>query len=143
KFRHPFSLIIGGPSGCGKTVLVQQLIKHPELFDTKFSEIIWYYGIWQPAYENINAKFVKGLPNEEDFDGIPKLIILDDLMHESNEEVSKLFTRTSHHKNVSVIFITQNIFHQKKGARDNNINAHYLIMFKNPRDLSQIQFLSR
>jgi hypothetical protein len=136
-------MIIAGPSGCGKTVFVETLLKCPDMFSTEFTEIIWCYSIEQPIYNNIQARFIKGLPDENEFDGSPKLVILDDLMQESNEKVSKLFTRVSHHKNVSVIFITQNIFHQQKNSRDKNINAHYLVMFKNPRDYSQITCLSR
>ena len=54
-----------------------------------------------------------------------------------------LFTKGSHHKNISVIFITQNIFHKGKGQRDISLNSMYLIIFKNPRDCAQIQHLAR
>ena len=40
------------------------------------------------------------------------LLIIDDLMHEMNEVVAKLFTKCSHHRNTSVLLLTQNIFHQ-------------------------------
>ena len=42
---------------------------------------------------------------------------------------------------VSVMFLTQNIFHKK--AKTMTLNAHYLVLFKNPRDASQLTYLAR
>jgi GTPase SAR1 family protein len=144
EFKHPFSMIIAGPSGSGKTVFVDKLLKG-NMFDTQYSEVLWCYGAYQPQnqYENQNVRFIEGLPELSEFDGNPKLVILDDLMHESDARVSKIFTKYSHHNNVSVIFITQNLFHQKKDSRDVSLNSHYIAVFKNPRDRSQISHLAR
>ena len=49
-----------------------------------------------------------------------------------------LFTRGSHHRNLNVIYIVQNLFHQGKGSRSINMNSHYLVLFKNPRDKLQL-----
>ena len=54
-----------------------------------------------------------------------------------------LFTKGSHHKNISVMFITQNIFHKSTHSRDISLNASYIVLFKNPRDRAQIQHLVR
>jgi hypothetical protein len=70
--------------------------------------------------------------------------VLDDLMSEIAErsaDVERLFSRTSHHRKVSVFLITQNIF--LKNLRTITLNAHYLFLFKNPRDTSQIVHLGR
>ena len=58
-------------------------------------------------------------------------------------KLEEIFTKYSHHKNVSIIFITQNLFHQKKNSRDISLNAHYIVAFKNPRDKLQFSHLSR
>jgi hypothetical protein len=44
------------------------------------------------------------------------LIILDELMAQSGKDkrISDLFTKGSHHRNLSFIYIVQNIFHQGK-----------------------------
>ena len=54
----------------------------------------------------------------------PKSIIIDDLLRESSSGgvIVNLFSKGSHHNNLSVILITQNIFHQGKGI----INVTYL-----------------
>jgi len=70
------------------------------------------------------------------------MLIIDDLMHESGDSVSKIFTRDSYHKNISVVFITQNLFYGSKQNRTMSLNTHYLVLFKNPRDLTQIRNLA-
>ncbi|GBO31067.1 hypothetical protein AVEN_174625-1 [Araneus ventricosus] len=73
------------------------------------------------------------------------LIIIDDLKSEisNNDNLTKLFTKGSHHRNMSIIFIVQNIFHKGKDMRDISLNAHYMFLFKNPRDRSQAMHLGR
>ena len=73
-----------------------------------------------------------------------KLLILDDLMRESSSDfILDLFTKGSHHKNISVIFVTQNVFHKGKAQRDISLNTKYLVLSKNPRDRAQMQHLAR
>ena len=55
--------------------------------------------------------------------------------------IANLFCRESHHKNVSVFLLLQNLFHQGKYSRDISLNSHYFIVFKNPRDSQQIRYL--
>ena len=64
-------------------------------------------------------------------------------MHETDETIGKLFTKGSHHKNISVMLLTQNIFHQSKHSRTINLNTHYMVIFKNVRDASQITNLGK
>ena len=73
------------------------------------------------------------------------LVVTDDLMHElSNDpQITSLFTKGSHHRNLSVIFILQNIFHRGKELRDMSLNCHYLVLFKSPRDSSQVNHLAK
>ncbi len=57
--------------------------------------------------------------------------------------MANLFTKGSHHRNLSVIHIQQNLFPKSKDCRTVSLNPHYLILFKNPRDPSQIGQLGR
>ena len=80
----------------------------------------------------------------DNFDGRePILLIVDDLMQETNETIANLFTKGSHHRNVSVLFLVQNLFPKNKFARTISLNAHYMVLFKNPRDASQFATLAR
>jgi hypothetical protein len=146
--KSPAPTVIAGPTGSGKTVLMRRLIdRRREVCDVPPEEVIYCYGAWQPAFENMeNVTFHEGLidfKTQLPSDGKHRWLIIDDLMSESsgNEEVEELFTKHSHHKNVSVFLMVQNFFH--KGFRTVTLNAHYLFLFKNPRDASQIGFLAR
>ena len=61
---------------------------------------------------------------------------MDDLMNEGSGDkgVLDLFTKYSHHQNVTVIFLCQDMFSTGKYAKSISRNAHYVIAFKNPRD---------
>jgi hypothetical protein len=66
-------------------------------------------------------------------------------MAQSGKEkrISGLFTKGSHHRNLSIIYIVQNIFHQGKKMRNVSPNAHYIVLFMSPRDKQQISMLVR
>jgi GTPase SAR1 family protein len=144
-FQHPATILISGPSRAGKTCFVNKLLQHRnEMFNTHFNSITWCFGAVTPRLDVSDIHFVQGIPDMENFD-IPSnsLLILDDLMSETNGDVANLFTKYAHHKNLTVIFIVQNLFPKGKHARDISLNAHYIIVFKNPRDKLQIQNLAR
>jgi hypothetical protein len=156
KFVHPSSILLVGPSSSGKSILCYNLIKNiDKIFDKKIVEIIWCYSESQPLHEKITKisplpiRFLPGLPDideitQGDTNYEPKLLVLDDLMtQKSGNQIVDLFIKHSHHKNLSVIFILQNLFHQSKGMRDISINAHYLILMKNPREKAQINYFAR
>lgn len=148
RWKHPFSAIVAGPSGSGKSVFVSRFIKHiREMCDTEFASINWHYGTGGGVGNADDSKgivYIEGLPSLNDFDGKqPVLVIIDDMMREADNTVVDLFTKGCHHRNISVFFITQNIFHQGRGQRDISLNAHYLVCFKNPRDKVQIKCLAR
>ena len=67
------------------------------------------------------------------------LIVFDDQMIDASKDkrIVNLFSRGSHHRNLSEIYIVQNLFHQGKGSRSISLNGHYLLLFMNPRDKLQ------
>jgi hypothetical protein len=78
------------------------------------------------------------------FDGRHRyILIVDDLMNEVNQNVCNIFTKLSHHRNVSVIFLIQNLFHRNKHVRIMSLNTHYIVLFKNLRDAGQVSTLAR
>ena len=91
------------------------------------------------------VEFLDDLPN---FDAMGKqintLVVLDDMLSEAsrNDQVSALFTR-GRHLNFSVIFLSQNLFHQGKYSRDISLNTDYMALLKNTRDLNQIKILAQ
>lgn len=146
KWQHPFTAILAGPTSCGKSTFIKKYLNNISLLaDTPFSEIIYCLPEDQPIDKFfLNFRVVRGVPEQSMFGDLkPRLVIIDDLMSETNSDVVDLFTKGSHHFNVSVMYVTQNIFNQGKGRRTISLNAHYIVAFKNPRDRVQIQTLSR
>jgi len=148
-FCHPSTILIAGPTGSGKTAFVLKLIKE-NLFQTNFAQIVWFYNEWQSAYESL-SKVVEFRQDCDDafYETISalhqNLIVLDDQMSKLGDSqlLSKLFTEGSHHRNLSVIYIVQNLFDKGKSHRNVSLNAQYIVLFKNPRETSQIECLSR
>ena len=144
--KHPFTCIVAGPTGSGKTHFVRRLLAHKEdMLKPIPDHVIWYYGEWQPLYETMrDVHFVEGLPDISTLDpGKRHLVIIDDLMSETDEKITSLFTKKSHHRNISVIYIVQNVFNKGKENRTISLNSHYIVLFKNPRDASQITHLAK
>ena len=145
-WNHPFTCIISGPTGSGKTYFVHRLIQHAqEMIYPAIDKIIWCYGEWQESYAKYrNIDFREGLSSLKDIDSIGnKMVVIDDLMQESDKSVTQLFVKGSHHRNLSVIFITQNLFNKNIEQRTISLNTQYFILFKNPRDVSQITHIAK
>ena len=156
KLVHPFTALVAGMTGSGKTVWVKSLLENADkTISPPPQRIIWCYAQWQPAYEKLmnslpGIEFVKGIPDdlEEDWylnETVNNLIVVDDQMAEasSDKRILNLFTKGSHHRNLSVIFLLQNLFHQGKISRTVSLNSHYLVLFKNPRDKMQVLTLAK
>jgi hypothetical protein len=55
----------------------------------------------------------------------------------------RLFTKGSHHQNLTVIYLVQNLFDQGKSSRTVSLNSHYIIIFRNKRDATQFRRLAQ
>jgi len=144
-FQHPCTALIVGGTGAGKTYFVKKLIENRnDMFNVSFEKIIFYYSEWQPLYEELSAHadFRQEPPLMEDHPPgeRSKLIIIDDFMDEMkthNKELLKFFIKGSHHRNLSIFFLSQCLF--PDGMRQISLNSHYIVLFKATRDLAQIR----
>ena len=153
KFKSPCTCVISGPSSSGKTSFLFKILEScNDLFHQKVNKIYYFYGVWQKLFEDCkiqNIEYLSDKPTQEFIktiaDGNHNLIVIDDLqMSALNDSfIADLFTRESHHRNLTVFLILQNLFHQGKYGRDISLNTHYFVLFKNPRDKFQVKLLGR
>jgi len=147
--KHPFTMIISGPSGAGKSVWVKRLIERSSFVcKPPPKKIVYFYTEYQPLFSEISGvTFVQGLSENviQKLGNEPTWIILDDLMDDASDSkvVSDLFTKVSHHRDISVILILQNFFVKGKQMRNITLNSSYIVLMKNPRDKNIASYIAR
>jgi len=152
-FKAPFTAIVSGSSQSGKSSLVEKIISYiDELISPVPTKILYCYGAITNSLLRMKQKYGeeyfilnRGFPSLELMSSLSNaLLILDDLLvelDENHKEMNMLFTKGSHHNNISVIFLTQNLY--DKRLRVPRINSHYLLLLKNPQGRDQIRTLAQ
>ena len=153
RFKCYFRMLLAGPSGSGKTSWVGKFVKyHKQLMDIPPAKIILYYHIWQNIYNKFDkiVEFRHGMPSPSDIEKLDEysevggaLVIIDDQVLSVNKDIATIFTVTARHTNVSLIFLTQNLFAKQPFFRDISLQSTYMVLFKNPRDKSNIKHLAQ
>ena len=143
---QPSSVIIAGPSGSGKSDLVEQWLPYLNVFQVKPKTMVYAYDRWQPRNDRMQKKnrirFHRGLPDPSHLTkrfGHTRVgvLVLDDLMEEGGTgQTSVGFVHQrydAHHRNITVLYLTQDLFPPGKFSKTINGNAHYILAFKNQR----------
>jgi len=147
---------VSGPSVSGKSSFCIRFLQNLEALCTERNfdgGIIWCYSEKTAVPHQQLAVLKKkkkicyneGVPADfGNAHGRPCLIIFVDLLNDAySKEVCDLYTKGSHHRNISVILITQNLFHQGRYCRNISLKAKYLVPLKNVREKNQFMFLGR
>ena len=155
-FKHPFTALISGPSSSGKTYFVRELIENFKPLFGRFSKprlnVLWCYGIKQSLHKvpfrnaDVKVTYVEGVPGKQAVQqDKPDLLVIDDQMGAmgSSDWLVDFFTQQSHHWNISVIFVVQNVFHKGTKMREISLNSQYIVLMRNPRDKLQVINLGR
>jgi hypothetical protein len=152
KFKDPFSCLMSGTSGSGKTSFCISFLQNLKALCTAPNfrgGIVWCYSKNTIPYQHLAGKkhvrFHEGVPAGFNNSGEkPCLIILDDLIiYAYSKDVCDIFSKGRHHRNIIVILITQNLFHQGKDCRDISLNAKYIVVLKNLRNRDQFSHPAR
>ena len=155
-FKPCSTFSLCGATQAGKTWWLYRLLQNlGEMFEEDPpKKVLYCYGVYQSLYDEMKKTcpfitFHEGLPPTDFIDffanGEHRVVVLDDLLNDvlQNRDMEKLFILGSHHKKLSVFFLTQNLFQQGRCARTIALNTAYLILFKNYRDTSQLMTLGR
>ena len=152
------AMMLAGPSSCGKSSFVKNLIMcRAALFNKPSLNVYIVCSNVQNIYENmVKNKNVKKIfykmPSKNEILQIAKygrktggtILILDDLLTEiakNNMLIQEIFTEMAHHQKLTVVLCVQNLFYQNGIFRTLSLNSGYLVPFKNPRDMHQIDVI--
>lgn len=165
--KVPFALLCAASSGSGKSHLVRDLIlNHYRMFEKPLVEIVWLYH--KRAYDtqlvkqletglDIPIRFIEGFPAKEiaegtlfnsDNDAI-KLLVMDDIVVSAMRSpvFIEMFTIMSHHNNMCIIGILQNMHSETSATRQimNNIirNVSYVVLFPDRRNMQACKQIAR
>jgi hypothetical protein len=144
----PFNMMVSGPTCCGKSTFVSELTTSDKI-QPKPTRVILMYGEWQQGYEVLqkalggSIELLAGWHPEIYNTLVPQqnnLIIMDDIIGscKNDNTLAELFTRGSHHRNVSLVLITQNYFWSGASSVDVRRNLTYLCLFRCKQDWQQI-----
>lgn len=146
-FKTPVRFLIAAPSQSGKTTFVVNIIKNKEkLFCGQIENIVYICS---------NRSFVPNdlltVNNLEIFEEMPQiedikpntLLVIDDQQLSSLKDICALFCVNSHHRNISIFFLVQNLFYSNPYMRTISLNASHIVLFKSLRDKNQVQYLAR
>ena len=153
--KHPFTAVVTGPTSSGKSYFVAKLLQQARSrIEPPPQRVLWFFKRWQKLYDVIKATvyprvdFIRDIPLDLEKDSfidpnVRNLIVLDDLMSTLSKDprINDLFTEGSHHRNLSVIAINQNLYYSKDPTQRRN--CHYMVLFKNPVDKQPTMTLAR
>ena len=147
KFMANKNTIIFGQTGAGKTYFMLEVIRQ-KLIHPFPKNIYYMYNIeqdfmyrWNETEEQ-KITFIQGLGVEQMNTSEPSLLVIDDLLLSTNKEVVEMFILGSHHKQISLFYLTQNLFPNCNMNRTMSNNAHYYVLFHNQRNFRQIHTLA-
>ena len=150
KFLASKNTIVFGQTGVGKTHFILEVIRQKLI--EPFPNVIYYmYNIEQDFMKTWNESedqeicFIKGLDFEKVISSKenPAMVIIDDLVLSTNKSAAETFIYGSHHMSISLFFLTQNLFYNCEFFRTMSKNSHYLMIFKNQRNFSQVMTIAR
>ena len=138
--RQGRTFLVVGASNSGKTSLVFDILDQWQRDDPTVNDrIIVYYDVYQDRYNGLDAR-----PGLETLECDPeemrdKILVLDDLQYRLKDRaecLERIYTTMSHHYNITVFIILQNIIDFKMAGVTKN--ASYIIVL---RSRQSIQFL--
>ena len=137
KLKKPFRVIISGGSGAGKSTLMENLVNRDH-FCSSFDKIYYFFPDYleePPVLFDQSVDYIPGLSDLNFFSSIPRnsLIIIDDLMSECgrSDEIMKLFSVVARKRNLSILFLVQNIYDNSRQFRNIRLNATGFFLFNN------------
>ena len=165
RFKNPSSFLLAGATQAGKTTFTLNLLRNIDnLFENPECKwnVIYFFRQAQDKFElfanekisnseePIVKQWINRLPTTDDIEQLTlahrqtgSVIVIDDFAEELTRDTVQIITTQVHHKNCVAIVLSQNIFCKNPVFREISLNCTYVVMFKNPRDASQISCFAK
>ena len=153
RFHFGHCIRIAGPSQCGKTSTLLKLLESKSyFFPCPPKRIMWVSGSGVCNHK-LTSKILSCYPASQLFYTLPQDLdeqvrefdfwVFDDLSSElrKNSSFTNFFTKTAHHKNCIMAYLTQNAYEQGPDATTRTRNCAYQIYFNNKADVRWIRVL--
>lgn len=152
RWKHPKTIIVSGASNTGKSTIIFQIIRNrDELLMSENRLPVRYHlpeqhriAVDEDIRQDNLVKFYEGLP---EFNSIhePCIVVLDDMTSQINESVVEAYTRHSHHRQITVVLVTHNLFHAENRNlyRTISLNTNLFFLTANVRSPQQIRTLAQ
>ena len=144
RIQHGYCIWFAGPSQCGKTSTLCKLLASKEYFySCPPKRVMWVSGSGAPN-ESIESKIfyqvhenISEMVQEYDF------WVFDDMASElkNNTCFTIFFTKTAHHKNCLMAYLTQNAYELGVDSVTRSRNFAYQVHFNNKADCHWIRVL--
>ena len=106
--------IVSCATGCGKTSFVLRLLNDVDtMIAPPPDKTVYYFTEYQSIFDRyLHVTFRQGVPKSDEIEDMhDALVILDDMMTEADQKILNIFTRGSHHREISVIFMAVSYTH--------------------------------
>lgn len=142
--------MLNGCTQSDKTYFAKRLLRNADgMFTVPPRRIVYAYSEYQLLFDEMTRKisnnvFHRGLPIREDLENYSEgldhvILVLDDLMLQitQSEDCVQLFMVTSHHRNITVMLLTQSLYPPGKYTKSISLNCTNVVLFRNDRDKRQ------
>lgn len=148
KFAPNTSAIFAGVSQSGKTSFVKNLLRAEFFQEPKPIRVDWFGHYPDPELFELPfpVNFRSCTFDPERYVPEPNiLLVVDDQMHamEKSGAFTTFFTRKVAHTGFRLWYLVQNLFAKGKEHRTQSLNANYLVLFRNVRDVSTVSHIAK
>ena len=153
---HPATFLVSGATGSGKTILVFRLIDAVlggELFEPPIKRIWYCYSEWQPKFDEytdqtsaattMDTSRVCRQRRTPSSTGLNPVSSSSTISCRPPTVSWPTYSPNSHHRDLSVMYLCQNLFDRNPHHRTISLNSHYVLLLKNPRDVQPVAALAR
>ena len=135
-------MAVVGPSGSGKTNLILKMAQGNSFY-TKYLKVYYFFREFQPLFKTAakSIDFIRFTSFDVRTTIEKCLRKFDDSCEEIyNEREFLNIVRSGSYRGLHAVYVNHNLFQRSRFSRTLDLSPTHIIIFKSPRDISQIDF---